>query len=477
MNAALPRTQASEIEEGRAIAEVIGEYAANFRYEDIPDAVREQARYILLDAIGIAFASTGFEFAQRAYCALGGLDGDAGGTVIGMPGRLALRDAVLMNSVLVHGLDFDDTYLIGGIHPTSSCFPSALGVAEHMGASGRDMLAAYVLGMEVVNRLAGVAQGSLNQCGLHPSSMLGGFAGAIIAGWLSRFNAHQMTMAQGIALGMAGGTLESLEDGSWTKRIQPGWAAASGITAARLARQGFIGSKAAYEGRCGLFAAHMGARVAECDFGLATRDLGAVWTVLQVALKPYPGCHAVQAVIQAALALSCDTGVKADDIAAIVAIVPEYYVKLVCEPIERKRSPDSVYGAQFSLPYAAACTFVNGRFGLAEIQDAALRDPRTLALAQKVTYRINPDFTPEQRKTSCPAELVITTRDGRTFSHNAIHLLGSQDRPMTHDEISAKFMANTRSVMSDARADELREQVLAIETFATARDFAALLHA
>lgn len=477
MNAALQVEQASGLEAGRAIAEVIGEYAANFRYEDIPEAVREQARYILLDAIGIAFASTNFEFAQRAYSALGGLDGETGGTVIGMLGKLPMRDAVMMNSMLVHGLDFDDTYLAGAIHPTSSCFPSAMGVAEYIGASGRDMLAAYVLGMEVVTRLAGVAQGSLNQCGLHPSSMLGGFAGAVVAGWLTRLNAHQMTMAQGIALGMAGGTLESLQDGSWTKRMQPGWAAASGITAARLARQGFIGSKAAYEGRFGLYPAHMGERAAEFDYGAATRELGISWTLLQVALKPYPACHAAQAVIQAAITLSRETGVKAEDIDAIVAIVPPQYVKLVCEPIERKRRPDSMYGAQFSIPYTAACSLINGRFGLAEIQDAKLRDASTLALAQKVSYQVDTQYTTAQLKTNFPAELVVKTTDGRTLSHKVSHLMGTPDRPMTHDEIIAKFMDNARSVMSDARAAHLRDQVLAIETFATARDFAALLRA
>ncbi len=431
----------------------------------------------MLDGVGIAFASTNFEFAQRACSALADPDGAGRATVIGMSAGLAQRDAVMVNSMLVHGLDYDDTFFAGGIHPTASCFPSALGVAEQNGASGRDLLAAYVVGMEVVTRLAGIAQGSLNQCGLHPSSMLGGFAGAVIAGWLTKLNAQQMTMAQGIALGMAGGTLESLVDGSWTKRIQPGWAAASGITAARLARQGYVGSKAAYEGRFGLYPAHMGARAAECDYSAGTRELGTTWNILQIALKPYPACHATQAVIQAAITLSRETGVTAEEVDSIVAIIPPHYVKLVCEPVERKRRPDSMYGAQFSIPYTAACSLINGRFGLAQIGDAALHDERTLALALKVNYQVDTNFTTEQFKTSRPAELVIKTRDGRTFSHKVEKLLGSPDRPMSHDEIVAKFMDNAGSVMSTARAAQLRDQVLAIEKFDNARDFAALLRA
>jgi len=475
MNAALQAEQATANETGRTIAEVVGAYAADFQYEDVPELIREQARYLLLDAIGIAFASTGFEFAQRGYAALVGTDGGAGGTVVGMPAKMPMRDAVLMNSILVHGLDFDDTYLPGGLHPTASCFPAAFGVAEDVGASGRDLLAAYMLGMEVVNRLAGVSRGVLNQCGLHPSSMLGGFGSAIIAGWLTRLNAHQMTMAQGIALGMAGGTLESLQDGSWTKRMQPGWAAASGITAARLARQGFVGSKAAYEGRSGLYPAHMGARAAECDYGAATRDLGTVWTLSQVALKPFPACHAAQAVIQAAIALVRETGVQATDIASITAIVPQWYVKLVCEPLDSKRQPDSVYGAQFSIPYAVACTIVHGRFGLAQIGDAALRDPRTLALAQKVGYEVGTRYTDPQTSSRCPAELVVKTSDGQTLTREVEKLIGTPDRPMTHDEIGTKFMDNATCVMSGTRASQVRDQILAIDRIASARDFAAML--
>ena len=238
MNAAV------QAETPNTIAETVGAYAASFRYEDIPAHVLEQARYIMLDGIGIAFASTNFDFAQRAFSALSGQEDGASGSVIGIAGKLPMRDAVMMNGMLMHGLDFDDTFFAGGIHPTSSCLSSALGVAENLNASGTDLLTAYVLGMETVTRLAGVAQGALNQGGLHPSSMLGGFAGTIIAGWLMDLNAEQLTMAQGITIATAAGTLESLVDGSWTKRIQPGWAATGGITAARLARQGFIGSRA-----------------------------------------------------------------------------------------------------------------------------------------------------------------------------------------------------------------------------------------
>jgi len=457
------------------IAETIGAYAAGFRHGDIPAEVLEQARYILLDGLGIAFASTAFDFAKSAYAGLSGQEEGTSGTVVGIAGGLPLRDAVMMNAMLVHGLDYDDTYFGGGVHPTSSCFATALGVAENLDRSGRDLLTSYVLGMEVLTRVAGIAQGALNQGGLHPSSMLAGFGASVITGWLMNLNANQMTMAQGIALGAAGGTLESLVDGSWTKRMQPGWAAASGVTAARLARQGFIGARAAYEGKFGVYAAHMGARVSECDFSIGTRGLGETWNIRQVALKPFPACHAAQAVIQAALTISRETGVTADEVDTITAIVPPHYVKLVCEPIERKRRPDSMYGAQFSIPFTAACALLNGRFGLGQLTDTALRDVRTLELAQRVSYQVDTGFTAEQFKTSRPAELVVKTKDGRSLGHKVTKLMGSPDRPMTQAEIRDKFMDNAGSVMSAARAQAVFDLVMNIENIPSARAFARAL--
>lgn len=468
-----PDSQSDEI---RTIAETIGAYAAEFQQADIPADVMERARYMVLDAIGIAFASGKFDFANVATQALVQTSGEATGTVIGLRGQAPVRDAVLLNSMLVHGLDFDDTYLGGGIHPTCSCFPAAFGVAEQRGASGADFLAAYVLGMEVANRLGSIAHGVLNQCGLHPSSMLGGFASAVIASWLQDMNANQIAMAQGIALGMAGGTLESLLDGSWTKRIQPGWAAASGITAASLARHGFIGSLAAYEGRNGLHAAHMGSRAAECDYAAATRALGETWTIMDVSLKPFPACHAAVPLIQAAIALQSEHELVLGDIASITAVVTPNAVKLVCEPLDSKRRPDSIYGAQFSAPYTVAATLINKKFGLEQIQETALQDERTLALAAKVGYRVDEDLLAGISATmNRRAELHVQMTDGRMLSHRVETLLGTPARPMTAEHIVAKFMDNACSVMCESRARQIMQRTLELENEPNVRDFAAIL--
>ena len=128
--------------EARLLSDVFATFAVDTRADAIPADVLQWTKLLVLDAIGNAYASAGYEFAHRALAALQGLDGgDA--AVIGLPGRLTVRDAVLMNATLVHGLDYDDTYLPGAAHLTASCVPTALGVAAQVDASGRDLLVAW----------------------------------------------------------------------------------------------------------------------------------------------------------------------------------------------------------------------------------------------------------------------------------------------------------------------------------------------
>src|SRR3972149_12208802 len=136
----------------KLISDSFATFCSGEEWEAIPEAVRGRATLLLLDAVGNAYAATRLEFAHKALTALRGLgSGDA--NVIGMPAQLALRDAVLMNGMLVHGLDFDDTYLPGSVHLTASCVPAGPGIAAHVQASGKELLAALALGLEVGARL------------------------------------------------------------------------------------------------------------------------------------------------------------------------------------------------------------------------------------------------------------------------------------------------------------------------------------
>jgi 2-methylcitrate dehydratase PrpD len=449
----------------------LAEFAAGFRHDAIPEAVRTRARHLMLDALGIALASTQFDFAHRTLSALTDLGGSGDAVVLGFATRLPLRDAVLMNGVLVHGLDYDDTHVPGVIHTTASCFPVALGLAAHLDRSGRDLLAAYVLGVETSARLASVARGGFHQVGFHPTGVVGAFGCTLAAGFLHGASAAQLTMAQGIALSMASGSLECLEDGAWTKRLHPGWAAVAGITAAALARRGFVGPVAAYEGRFGLYRSHLGGAADGCDHALATRGLGTVWELEEVAVKPFPACHLAHACADAALALRTQ-GVGPENVTRLRALVPQEAVMAVCEPVANKRRPANAYDAQFSIPYIVATCLVRGKFGLAELEESALHDREILALADKVDYEIDPGSGFPKYYSG---EVIARLADGRELRHREHVNRGAADRPISNEDIVAKFMDNAALAVSTSRAERLRDVILSVDQATSARDLASAL--
>jgi 2-methylcitrate dehydratase PrpD len=456
----------------RTIADRLAAFAADLRFEAIPEEVRERAKHLILDALGIALASTRHDFAR---CALAGLEalGDRGEVpAIGFGTRLTARDAATLNGILCHGLDFDDTHLAGIVHATASAFPAALSASVAAGASGRDMLAAYVLGVEVAARLGAVARGGFHQVGFHPTSVCGVFSSALLAGRLMGLQPDQLAMAQGIALSMAAGSFEFLEDGAWTKRLHPGWAAASGIAAAALAKGGFIGATAAYEGRFGLYKGYLGPLETRCDYRLATAGLGEVWEVMNVALKPYPACHFTHGCLDAAIALSSEPGFDPAAIRRVTALVPEGVVKTVCEPQASKRRPQNAYDAQFSIPYQVAAALLRGRFTLEELEPAALADARILGLAARVDYALDPGSTFPRHYSG---ELVVETEDGRTLRRREPINRGAPDRPLSNQEIVAKFMTNATTALAESRARAVCGLVLRLDELGEAGHLAEKL--
>lgn len=455
-----------------SIAEQLAAFAHELRYEDIPEAVRERAKHLMLDATGIALASTRWDFAHQSLTAVRGLAGYGKCSVIGMPAHLPLRDAVMMNGILVHGLDYDDTHIPGVIHTTAGAYPCALGVGEHLGADGRAVLTAFVLGVEAAARLGAVAKGAFHQVGFHPTGLIGAYGCALLAGKLMGANPAQLVMAQGITLSTGAGSLEFLEDGAWSKRLHPGWAGVAGITGAALARQGFVGPKRPYEGRFGLFPSHLGPLVEGCDYSLATAGLGEVWELEQVAIKPFPACHLAHACADAALILTRQHDLRPADVAKVRALVPQEVITTICEPAEKKLRPVSDYDAKFSLPFIVAACIARRKFGLAELEDDALHDEEILALAAKVTYQADPN-SPFPRAYS--GELVVTTRDGRELTHREEINRGAAERPISNGDVVDKFFENAQLAVSRQRAERIGEALLGLDACEDVRAVAAVL--
>jgi 2-methylcitrate dehydratase PrpD len=454
-----------------SISQQIAEFAAGITYEDLPSRVKERAKLHMLDVIGTALAASRCDFGHRALTGLLGLGEQGSHSVIGMPEKLALRDAVLLNGILAHGLDYDDTHPGAIVHPSSSAFPCALGVGEKVNATGSDLITAYVLGVDVATRVGVTAAGAMHTSGFHTTGIAGHFGCVVAASKLFGLTKEELARAQGLAGSTASALSEHRADGAWNKRMHPGWAGVGGITAASLARGGFVGTRKIYEGADGVFRSHTGERFGELDLSAMTRDLGEKWFIEEVAIKPFPICHLLHACADSALALRRKHGLKPDDIARARALLHPETFHYVCEPPEMRRSPVSEYMAKFSVQYVVAACFVRGKFGFAELEPEALKDQAILALAQRVSHEADPE---SQFPEYFSGGVVVTMQDGRELVHMEKINRGAGERALTADEIAEKFMDNAALVLTRDKAERIRDFVFELERH-SARELAALI--
>lgn len=451
-----------------SLSQTVAAFVAAVQPNEIPPEVCARARVVILDAIGNAFAASRYPFVPVALSALSSL-GSGDSVVIGLDTRLALRDAVVMNGILVHGLDYDDTYLPGSVHLSASCVPAALAMGAQSKASGSDLLMATVLGLEISARIAAAAKGGFVNAGFHATGIAGAFGSAVAAGRLMKLDAAQHALAQGVALSVTSSTLQPLQEGSWTKRLHPGWAGASGITAAAFARAGYVAPAQAYEGRFGLYTCFLGAHAGGAQPQEVVAGLGEQWEFTRTSIKLFPACHQLHAFMNCAITLAQETSFDAESVISVRALIADAAVPLVCEPLESKLRPASSYSAQFSLPYSVACALMRGRFGLNEIEAPSYTDANILRLANKVSYEIdpNPGF-PKSRS----GELIIKMKDGRELRCRDNIL---PDEPASAEAIVRKFTQNTDGILTAVQAEQIRDTVLGLERLESAGALASLL--
>ncbi len=441
------------------IAQKLGEFAEGFSLASVPAAVVDYAKLCIADCIGIGFASHRYDFAARSLDAIAGLAGEGGYPVVGTERPLPPRDAALLNGLLMHGLDFDDTHSGAVIHCSTSAVPLMLAEATRHGASGARALAAYLLAIETDARIGAPARGMLQKIGFHPTGLVGIFGCTVAAAFLAGLDARKTARAQGVALSMAGGSLEFLEDGAWTKRMHPGWAAASAITAAALAGGDFVAPVNAYEGRYGFYNLYLrGEDIATAGI---VDDLGKNWEMTRIAIKPYPVCHFNHSSIDSMLALAADHDLAPADIRKATVLMHDRQHDVVCVPEAAKRRPQNEYEGKFSVHFAVAAAAVRGRFTLAELADDALSDPDILALADRITYRHDPESRyPEFYS----GGLIVETTDGRVLEHREPINRGAEGRELGLADVRRKFDGNVEKHLDTAAADRLWDAVMVLDT-------------
>jgi 2-methylcitrate dehydratase PrpD len=309
-----------------ALAETLAQNIAALDAAKLPPALRRKCEELLIDGVGLAVTARNEDYVKSVIAAC---DDDGPCTVIGHTRTLSAAGAALVNGTAIHGEDFDDTFEGGPVHAGAVIVPAVLAACERHQRDGRAALLGIAVGVETMCRLAQVAPTLTHKAGFHPTAVFGTIGAAAGVGAALSLSPRQLVDALGNAGSMAGGIIEYLAEGAWTKRLHAGWAAQAGIRAALLGRAGFLGPRTVFEGAHGFF--HAFAHTTAGDFVAVTDKFGAQWLAETLAFKPYPCGTMTHPYIDCARRLG--RRVKADDIVEMVCDVGEGTVHRLWEPL------------------------------------------------------------------------------------------------------------------------------------------------
>lgn len=450
------------------ITKTLSDFTAKITLDALPPEVVERARYLVLDLVGnIVRARHDAESTPALLSAARALGLEGGECfVFGDTIRYTPAGAALVNGVLAHSLDFDDTHAAGTLHPGAPVIPAAIAAGEMVGASGADVLAGIIAGYEMTCRLAvALPAGAHYARGYHPTATCGVFGAAAAASRVFGLDAAGVESALGIALSQSAGSLQFLVNGAWTKRFQVGWASMAGLTAATLAREGFKGAEDALSGRHGFLSTYAPDPVPE----RAVQDLGQVFELMATAVKPYPSCRYGHAGIDAVLALRAEHGITPDQVEQITYGTSAAGMLLVGAPADKKADPQNVVDGQFSGPFVLAAALVTGRMDWDSY--ASLQDPVIRGLLPKFTCAPDPEIEAEF-PTNMSGKVTIRA-GGKTYARTVVVPKGEPSNFLTEAELRAKFTGLTTAILGAAGSAALADAVLRLDKTADISTLAA----
>lgn len=401
------------------------------RFEDIPGPAVARAKMFILDSFGVALAGSTATGCAEVVRLVKEKEGRPESSILVFGGKAPADDAALANSMLIHGRDFDDTHEgPAGAHCNASVLPAALALAERNGASGKEFIAAVVLGIDLMARMA---RGGPLFHGWHNTATLGIFGAAAAAGKILRLDEGPMVHALGIAFGQAAGNRQGRADGALTKRMGPAFSARAGVFSALLAARGITGAKNILQGPWGFFSlygAKQGARD-EIALNRMLDKMGEEYEVMNLSAKPYPCCRLTHGAIEATLSLMRENGLTGADVRKIMIEASPLVFDTVGRPFQIRDNPQ--VDAQFSIPYTVAVALRRGQVLLEDFEVETVKQPRTGELAGKVEVR-------EIRDVAKYTTIVsIATRSGKDFTKRIDVFKGHPENPLDQEEFLAKF--------------------------------------
>jgi 2-methylcitrate dehydratase PrpD len=429
----LPASQA--VETSHDLTRELACFIVASDFDDLPAAVRHEGARTLLNWVGCAIGGSRHETVAKAMAALLPFFGPPQATLFGRPERVDVLHAALLNGISSHVLDFDDTHIETAIHPAAPVAPAILALAEHRPVSGRDLMAALIIGIETAFRVGKAVTPAHYRIGWHITGTAGAFGSAAAAGKLLALSERQMCWALGLAAAQPVGLQEMF--GSMTKSFHPGRAAQNGLTAALLAHKGYTASEHALEAKRGwlnvLSTAH--------DIAAITDP---AWEILNNSYKPFACGLVVHPVIDGCIRLRDAHGLTADMIGRIEVVVHPRVMDVTAI-----KEPRTGLEGKFSVYHAAAVAVAEGAAGEQQFSDASVRAPAIAHLRRLVSVTIDPGLGKAQ------ARVAIALKNGERPSVFVEHAVGSVQNPMSDRMLEVKFRGLSDGMLPAGTIDRL----------------------
>ena len=439
------------------VSETLSQWAEQLDLDKVPEAVRRTNALQILDIVGVMLASSDHPLVHQTAAAMQ-WQGQAGDTpVFGSPQTASASGAAMLNGVMAHVMEFDDSHPVSGAHTTTPVLAAIISMGMHRHVTGKQFAEAMLAGNEIACRLGMVAPGAAHANGLHPTGIYGTLGSVFAVAHLLGLGADKTMNALAIAASQCPASImASWEDGTSVKSLHAGFAASTAVSACGLAAQGIKGSSVAMEGRFGFFRAMLPNRRDSFNFDNATSELGARWEVTRISSKMYPCGGAFQAHLDAVFDMLERHRFGSDDIESVDCAVSSHFVPLTCEPVAEKRRPLTPWHARFSMQHALAEAFVTGRMDQDSFSVSSLTDPRINSLADRVDYFIDEEASDRERLLG---EVRVRLKNGSTLSSRN-DMRGTERNPMKAEDYLGKFRGNARRRLSAPAAEALAKRVI-----------------
>jgi len=446
--------------EAPAITRILAEFVAMHPSAGWDARVEREAHRTFLNWVGCAIGAARHPTVVAALAAVQELAPSAQATILGRNEQVDMASAAMLNGITSHTFDFDDTHLKTIIHPAGPVASAALALAERRGNSGRDVIDALVLGIDVACRVGNMIYPDHYDRGWHITGSTGMLGAAAACARLLKLDARATAMALGIAASQPIGVREQF--GTMTKPFHPGGAARAGLMSALMAGHGFTASERAIEAPRGLAQTFSD----KCEWNEITDALGQRFEISFNTYKPFACGIVIHPSIDGCLQLRDAHRLRAEDIERIDLVVHS----LVLELTGKKTSRTGLEG-KFSVFHACAAGIVLGEVGEAAFADDVVLRADVMAVRDRINASV------DDRIDEAAADVVVTCRDGRTLHVFVEHALGSMQRPMSDADLARKFHGLVDPVLGSARADRLLDECATLAGAADVRALTALARA